>query len=185
MSLRAWSNSPLHGVQQPEWVERHGDGDRARADPIPQLSAAADRLRHRCGAPHRRRGTPAEDLEQLPLIAGTAGVLGSPAPGLVRVGYQAFGPPDPGPQAPRPAQPEVVAALPEYAQRRVRDLSCLRDSPARFHLEPYELLLDASAGLQARIVLGGGALDCLLEDAVGLLEPAGLEEGDPERGKED
>src|SRR5205814_6087138 len=140
---------------------RERDGDGAAPNPLADLGAAADPVGYGRRPEDGRGGAPAENLEQLPLVAGAAGMPRGALPGRVRLGRESLRPGEPRPQAPRTALAELVPVLREDAERGVRDLPRVLDPLARLRLQPHALPLDARAGLEARIVLRPGLLDRL------------------------
>jgi hypothetical protein len=173
-----------HGVQQPERPQGHRGRHRVAAHLAADAVADPDRLGHRGGPEGGRRGPPAEDLEQLPLVAGAAGVLGGPPPGLVGAGGQAPGPGDPGLQAPGPALVEVVPVGLQHLEGRVRDRSRVLQLATRPRVEPHQMVLHQGPGRQPVVAAGLGVPDGLDQDAIGVGEPARLDQGDPEPGQE-
>ena len=152
------------------------DRDRAVADLLADVGAAADRHRHRRRPEDRRRRAPAQDLVELAFVAGAACVDGRPLPGLVRAGRRALDPVEKRMQLPPAALADIVAVRLELPQCRQHDRAGLVVPADRALVQTEMLLVDTGTRLEARVPLELGALDRCGEQRSGFLEAAGLDE---------
>ena len=153
---RASVGPVLHGVQAGQVVEDHRLAGLVAADLLQVPLAALDALRGRGRAPQRGRRQPAEDLGELPLVTGPAGVDGRLPPGVLGGGRAGLDPVRGRPEPPCLAEPDLVGVPLEGAQQLGQRLPTSRCGVPDVHLQPQQQPLDPGPGGQPPVAGGRG-----------------------------
>ena len=169
-----------HGTEHRKRVECLSHGHGAAPNLLPDLQAPFNRFVHRRRPDDGRRGTPVEDLEQLPCLARPSRVLCAAPPRLVRLRGLPDDPRAERLQRPGPDLAEIVAAFLEHLESAVGDPRHVVDGGS-VRLQQHELLLDLGACLEELV---RGEFDCLGQDTIGVSQLSGFEQRSTKSGEE-